>query len=367
MKMNRVGQSAIAITLIGALFVPTVYATPSSDDLIEEQETMESEVSDLEAELSEMLTKITELEDSVAEKEEEILTYGAVYEQAVEDEAVQYEAMKLRIQYMYEQSSSTATLESIIQSSTIADMLNKVEYMNSIYDYDRNMLDEYVQIQEEVAEKQANLEAELNELEALEEECEAEKQALTDVIAEKQEYVDLLDVEIQEAIEAEEEAARIAAEAEEAARIAAEEAAAALAAAAAEAEAESNTSSSTSGSSSSVVVNSNSAVVQAAATYIGVWYKWGGTSYSGIDCSGLTQAAYAACGISIPRTSYDQRVSGYYVGSSISSAEPGDILCYSGHVAIYAGDGMMIHAPSSGKQVCLTTAVTSGLIAVVRY
>lgn len=92
------------------------------------------------------------------------------------------------------------------------------------------------------------------------------------------------------------------------------------------------------------------AIVAAARSYIGVPYKWGGTSYSGIDCSGLTQAAYAAAGISIPRTSSSQAAAGKTIGS-LSEALPGDIICYPGHVAIYIGNGQVIHAPTKGQNV----------------
>ncbi len=362
MKMKKVRNVLVAVSLMSAMIVSVVYAEPTSDELKEEQNAVEDEVQALETQLTEMLTKIEELEASIAETEANIQIAGEEYTAALLQEEEQYEAMKLRIQYLYEEGSSTAAIEKILESSSIKDMLNQVEYANTILDYDRDMLTKYVEAKEEAEEKGEILESELLTLEDTQAECDAEKEALSTLISEKEDEIAALDIEIQEAIEAEEEAARIAAE-EEAARLAALE------------EAANNSSSSSGGSSSSgssggssnVTVPSNSAIVTAAATYIGVPYLWGGTTYNGIDCSGLTQAAYAACGISIPRTSTDQRNYGQTVGYSISDAEPGDILCYSGHVAIYAGNGMMIHAPSPGNYVCYVTARTSGLLKVVRF
>ena len=362
MRNKRIWKSIIASLLICSMITPTVYATPSSQELKEEQEAVESEVNSLQAELESALARIEELEGQIETKGQEIEQAGIEFEQAVADEEEQYAAMKVRIQYMYEQSSSTATMESILQSQSISDMLNKFEYVNSVYDYDRNMLDEYIAVKEKVVEKQITLEEELVELEELEVECAAQKESLAATIANKEDEIAALDIEIQQAIEAEEEEARRRAEAEEAARRAAEEAAQRE-----EAAAGNNSSGGTEAPKPSTSISSKSAVVNAAAKYIGVPYKWGGSSFSGIDCSGLTQAAYAAVGISIPRTSSSQRSAGATVGYSIADASPGDILCYSGHVAIYAGNGQMIHAPRTGYNVELTKARTSGLMKVVRF
>jgi len=86
---------------------------------------------------------------------------------------------------------------------------------------------------------------------------------------------------------------------------------------------------------------------------IGMYYQWGGTGDPGYDCSGLTQAAYAAAGISLGRTTYDQVTDGYEVAPILSNLQPGDLIFYDGneHMAIYVGNGVVVHAPSTGYKI----------------
>jgi cell wall-associated NlpC family hydrolase len=98
-------------------------------------------------------------------------------------------------------------------------------------------------------------------------------------------------------------------------------------------------------------------VIAAGERYLGVPYKWGGTSAStGFDCSGFVQQVYADLGISLPRVSVDQSRAGSPV-ASLSEARPGDLVFWRGgggrpnHIGIYAGDGKMLVAPRTGDVV----------------
>jgi cell wall-associated NlpC family hydrolase len=92
-----------------------------------------------------------------------------------------------------------------------------------------------------------------------------------------------------------------------------------------------------------------STIVSIAGRYVGVPYVSGGTTPSGFDCSGFTQYVFAQAGISLPRTSGEQRNAGTPV--SRSQAQPGDLIWTPGHIAIYAGDNMQIDAPRPGKTI----------------
>ncbi len=98
-------------------------------------------------------------------------------------------------------------------------------------------------------------------------------------------------------------------------------------------------------------------VVQAALAYKGVPYVLGGESKSGIDCSGLVQAAFGDLGVSVPRLVHEQETVGQPV-ASLKDAKPGDLIVLNGnnHIAIWMGDGTVIHAPYPGRTVSVQKA-----------
>lgn len=150
---------------------------------------------------------------------------------------------------------------------------------------------------------------------------------------------------------AEEEARRAA---EEAARKAEEEA---KAKAEAQAKAEANAKAEVSGQ--------GQAVVDYATQFVGNPYLWGGTSLTnGADCSGFVQSVYAHFGISMPRTSTSMRSAGVEV--SYENAQPGDVICYPGHVGIYIGNGQIVNAIDEAHGIGISSATGQNIITVRR-
>ena len=110
---------------------------------------------------------------------------------------------------------------------------------------------------------------------------------------------------------------------------------------------------------------SGNSVIGYALQFVGNPYVWGGTSLTnGVDCSGFVMQVYAHYGISLPHSSAALRGVGY--GVSYSEAQPGDIVCYSGHVGIYIGGGQIVHASNPRDGIKVSTATFKSIVAVRR-
>lgn len=158
----------------------------------------------------------------------------------------------------------------------------------------------------------------------------------------------------------EEEKARLAKEAEE--RKKARQAAAAAATASAPAKTTTATVTYSAESSEMGV-----AVAEYALQFVGNPYVYGGTSLTnGADCSGFVMSVYANFGISLPHSSAADRSQGYAVDGGIENAQPGDLICYSGHVALYIGNGQIVHASTQKTGIIVSNASYKKILAIRR-
>ena len=160
--------------------------------------------------------------------------------------------------------------------------------------------------------------------------------------------------------------------AEEKARLAKEEEARKAAQAAAKKKAEENKSSGGQSESSGGKTYANPTgstgadVVQFAKQFVGNPYVYGGTSLTnGADCSGFVMSVYKNFGVSLPHSSAADRSVGAAV-NGLENAQPGDIICYSGHVGIYAGNGQIVHASTSRTGIIVSSATYRSILSIRR-
>lgn len=108
------------------------------------------------------------------------------------------------------------------------------------------------------------------------------------------------------------------------------------------------------------------AVAEYALQFVGNPYVYGGTSLTnGADCSGFVMSVYANFGVSLPHSSSSDRSQGYAV-DGLANAQPGDIICYSGHVALYIGNGQIVHASNKRTGIIVSDANYRSILAIRR-
>lgn len=351
--MRKIRRTLIPLLLLASVFATSVLAAPTQSQLEQQKKQAEKEMKSLQAELTELMTEIDVTEQKLIATGEAIIDATERLEEAEVKEQKQHDDMMKRIVAMYEKGNSSM-LQMIMEAGSIAEMLQNMENVQAVHEYDRKALNEYVAVKEEIAQLKVSLEEEQASLEKLQANMTQKQSALDKKIEDKKAEVGNIQAQIDDLIRKAAEDAERKRKEEEAQK---------------------------------VVINNykptgdqsvGDAIVAAARTQLGVDYEWGGTKpYKGLDCSGLTQYCHKVVGISIPRVSYDQRDNGKKVWSigegttesyGVSLARPGDIICYSGHVGIYIGNEKMIHAPHTGDVVKVASVyMKKDILSIRRY
>ena len=328
------------------------------EEINEAQDALQEEMDAYDEALMALLTDLSLLEDDISNKEAEIEQAEADLDAAEKREAEQYADMKLRIQYMYE-NSDNSIWSAFAGASSFTDALNRAEYISDVYEYDRQQLTAYQETVQEVTDLKAMLDEEMIALGELQVNMEEQRGELETLIAESTAQLASIEEQLDDATALAEKYAKTIKQQNqfietEEARLAAEK------------KENESTGGLTGGANPSYTTNvSGQDVVNYASQFVGNPYVYGGTSLTnGCDCSYFVQACFGAYGISLPRTSYAQRSAGQEV--SYANAKAGDIICYAGHVAIYMGDGKIVHAANANKGICYGTATYRTIVSVRR-
>lgn len=350
--------------------------------LKDQQQTTADDIKNKSAKLDEILAAQKKLQKDITSKQAEIEQNQKDLAAAQEKQQEQYDAMKKRIQFMYENSAEDNIWTAIIESNGITDMLNRIEYVSDVYDSDRALMDSYQAAVEQVKEIGTKLDNDMNELTAMQDDYEKQQADVEAAIValenQKEQYASQI-------AQAQQQADNYQNIITAQGKIIQEQEAAAAAAAAAAARANSSSSSSSydgggAGKGGSIASDyasgggknpsastgvSGSSVVSYAMQFVGNPYVWGGNSLTnGVDCSGFVHEVYAHFGISTPR--YSQAFKSVGQAVSFDNIQPGDVVVYPGHVAIYAGGGVIVEAQSTKAGITANRSVQCHTILAIR-
>lgn len=333
-------------------------------DLEAEQDLILEKMEDLNAEIINTMTSIGLKEDEIAAKEDEIAAKEveisdkkdqivltvAEYEAAKDREEQQRLDMIAHTRLLYEQGDDSY-LDVLLGGNGLADILNRMDYIEKIYEYSKVKLDGFIEAKDQIQDlwdlleqEKADLELDMTQLEADVADLETQKAALD----EQKSSLDVLKAALKR------ESSNYEAQIDRARQ----EAAVAQSLlkqnqdTLAQMQAAQNAANGNYTSDYASIINKAAGselgkkIANYACQFIGNPYKAAGTSLTnGADCSGFTLSVYKYFGYSLPRTSTEQRSAG--TGVSYENAQPGDLICYDGHVAMYIGGGLIVHASNS--------------------
>lgn len=346
--------------------------------LKDQQQITADDIKNKSAKLDEILAAQKKLQKDITSKQAEIEQNQKDLAAAQEKQQEQYDAMKKRIQFMYENSAEDNIWTAIIESNGITDMLNRIEYVSDVYDSDRALMDSYQAAVEQVKEIGTKLDNDMNELTAMQDDYEKQQADVEAAIValenQKEQYASQIAQAQQQADNYQN---IITAQGK---IIQEQEAAAAAAARANSSSGSSSYDGGGAGKGGSIASDyasgggknpsastgvSGSSVVSYAMQFVGNPYVWAGNSLTnGVDCSGFVHEVYEHFGISTPR--YSQAFKSVGQAVSFDNIQPGDVVVYPGHVAIYAGGGVIVEAQSTKAGITANRSVQCHTILAIR-
>jgi len=392
---NKICAAVLVFVLAGSLTagacaVPNVYAKTEAEkkrdaykkklkaknsdiaNIKDSQSYVKDSITAAAAKMKTLLSKQEQLKSDIKDKQNEVEQANKKLEEAKEEEQNQYDAMKLRIQYLYENSTDNSIWSAILESNGLSDMLNRIEYATDLYKSDRELMTSYQNAVKKVEDWTMQLADEMDSLLALQDKYQTQQGELKTLMAKLEQQKDAYAQQLAEAQKQAQDYKKTISKQE--AIIRAQEAAAARANA--------NTyDGGGTGASGGIASDSylkdpdcnpsqttdvsGADIVAFAQQFVGNPYVWGGNSLTnGVDCSGFVHQVYAHFGISTPR--YSQAFKSVGQPVSYQNIQAGDVVVYPGHVAIYIGNGNIVEAQSTRAGITNSRPVNCHTITAIR-
>lgn len=392
---NKICAAVLVFVLTGSLTagacaVPNVYAKTEAEkkrdaykkklkaknsdiaNIKDSQSDVKDSITAAAARMKTLLSKQEQLKSDIKDKQNEVEQANKKLEEAKEEEQNQYDAMKLRIQYLYENSTDNSIWSAILESNGLSDMLNRIEYATDLYKSDRELMTSYQNAVKKVEDWTMQLADEMDSLLALQDKYQTQQGELKTLMAKLEKQKDAYAQQLAEAQKQAQDYKKTISKQE--AIIRAQEAAAARANA--------NTyDGGGTGASGGIASDSylkdpdcnpsqttdvsGADIVAFAQQFVGNPYVWGGNSLTnGVDCSGFVHQVYAHFGISTPR--YSQAFKSVGQPVSYQNIQAGDVVVYPGHVAIYIGNGNIVEAQSTRAGITNSRPVNCHTITAIR-